>query len=262
MSRAGRTSFLVLAVLVIAPSVRAGNPDTYRVGNIPVAGTTGSVEFPVHGALAAEVDLGIISQGTYTDRSPFAYLSAVMPAGWLHYDAVRDLRLSLGFQESLYQEVRPLGITSWHEERGIVRARFQQPRGAAALYEILQLDLRSFEDAGGTRRFVYRPRFRLGQGFNLDAERINSLVFYQEVGLRFSADGYTQRAFEFFRTLAGYTWTTRRGTFVTLGIIGQISLNPAATRYDVLWGPVLGISHRFRAAAPEAPPAPVDVEVQ
>jgi hypothetical protein len=48
---------------------------------------------------------------------------------------------------------------------------------------------------------------------------------------------------------------------VSLGIVGQISLNPAATRYDVMWGPVLGIEWRFRSAPSAAPPEPADVEI-
>lgn len=154
-------------------------------------------------------------------------------------------------------------IQRFHEERGVLRARLQQPRGAAALYEMLQLDVRSFEDAGGTQRLVFRPRFRLGQGFNLDAVRIHSLVLYEEVAFRFATDGdYAARAFEFFRAFAGYMWTTRRGVFVTLGVAGQVTLNPAATAYNFLWGPALGITYRFRSAPADVPPPPPDVEIQ
>ena len=104
---------------------------------------------------------------------------------------------------------------------------------------------------------------RIGQGFNLDAARISSLVLYQEIAFRFSTDeDYAARAFEFFRAFVGYAFTTRRGTNVTFGLLGQVSLNPAATRYDFLWGPVLGVAHRFRASRPDAPPQPPDAEVQ
>jgi hypothetical protein len=129
---------------------------------------------------------------------------------------------------------------------------------------MVQLDVRSFDDPGGTHRLVLRPRFRVGQGFNLDAVRIHSLVLYQELAFRFGEEGYAARAFEFFRAFAGYTWTTRRGTFVTVGLIGQLTLNPGATRYDLLWGPVLTASYRFRPAPAAAaePPAPADPEVQ
>lgn len=253
---------LALSLLAAAAPARAAGPATYAVGDIPVAPGVTSVEFPIGRAFASEIGLGALGQGTYDERNPFSYLSLLSPAAWLHYDGVRNLRLSLAFQELLYFEVPPLGLPDGHEERLVLRARVQQPRGAAALYEMLQLDVRSFDDAGGTHRWVFRPRFRVGQGFNLDAVRIHSLVLYQEVAFRFSADGYAERAFEFFRAFAGYTWTTRRGTFVTLGVIGQVSINPPATRYDVLWGPALSVLYRFRSAAPEAPPAPSDVEVQ
>jgi hypothetical protein len=174
---------------------------------------------------------------------------------------VPNLRLSASFQEVFWQEVAPLRVPSSSEERGVVRARLQQPRGAAALYEMLQLDVRSFEDATGAHHLAWRPRFRLGQGFNLDAVRIHSLVLYQELAFRFSDDGYYARSFEFFRAVAGYMWTTRRGTFVTVALAAQVGLNPAATAYTFMLGPALSVNYRFRAKPAEAPPAPPDVEM-
>jgi hypothetical protein len=255
-------SLVALALLAAAAPAAAAGPETYLVGDIPVSVGVGTVEFRVGGPFAAEAGLGLLGQGTYDDRNPFQYLSMVTPVAWLHFDGVTNLRLSLAFQELLYREVPPLGLKDAHEERGILRARVQQPRGAAALYEMVQLDVRSLDDATGTHRVVFRPRFRVGQGFNLDAVRIHSLTLYQEVAFRFSSEGYAARAFEFFRAFVGYTWTARTGTFVSLGVIGQVVLNPAATRYDFLWGPALGLSHRFRAAAADTPPSPADVEVQ
>jgi hypothetical protein len=261
-SRLRGPPLLAVVLLAAAGPAAASGPSSYLVGSLPVAPLVGSIEFPVATGFAAELGLGAMWQGTYDEGNPFTYLALVSPIAWLHYDGVPNLRLSAAFQEAFYREVPPLGIEPSHEERGVVRARLQQPRGAAALYEMLQLDVRSFDDASGTHRLVLRPRFRLGQGFNLDAVRIHSLVLYQEVAFRFSEEGYAERPFEFFRAFAGYTWTTRRGTFATLGVVAQISLNPGATRYDVLWGPVLALNHRFRAAAPETPPAPADVDVQ
>lgn len=250
-----------LALLAGLPAAALAGPGTYQVGTIPIAGGVGALELPVGRGLAAELDLALLGQGTFDDRNPFAYLSLVMPGAWLHYDRVENLRLSLSFQEALYREVPALGLESSHEERAVLRARLQQPRGEAALYEMAQLDVRSFDDPGGTHRVVFRPRFRLGQGFNLDAVHIHSLTLYEEVAFRFAAEGYTTRAFDFFRAFAGYTWTTRRGTFLTLGVVGQVSLNPPATRYDVVWGPVIGIKYRFRSAPPATAPEPPEAEV-
>jgi len=260
--RARAAAWLALALVAAAAPARAENPGTYQVGNIPVAGAVASVEFPLRPGLAGEVDLAALGQGTYQDGNPLAYLSALIPGAWLHYDGVKNLRLSLGFQEALYGEVPPLRLKESHEERVLARARLQQPRGEAALYEQVQLDVRSFTDPLGEHHLVYRPRFRVGQGFNLDAARINSLLLFEEIAFQLDGDGYVARPFNFFRAFAGYTWTTRRGTFLTLGLLGQITLNPGATRYDVLWGPVLGLSHRFRAQPAEAPPQPAEVEVQ
>ena len=254
---------LVAGALLSAARAAAENPGTYAVGNIPVAGTIATVQLPLTPGLATEIGGAALGQGTYQNDNPFAYLSLVAGTAWLHFDGVQNLRLSAGFQEFLYKSIPPLGVKDSHEERLVLRARVQQPRGAAALYEMLQLDVRSFNYPTGENRYlVYRPRFRVGQGFNLDAQRISSLVLYQEIAFRFSPDPYAKRAFEFFRAYFGYLWTTQRGTFVSLGILGQIGLNPGATRYDLLWGPVLGISHWFRAEKPEAPPPAPDAEVQ
>ena len=253
---------MVLA-LAAAGDALAANPSTYSVGTIPVAPGAASVEFPLGNGFAGEVGLVALGQGTFTDKNPFAYLGGIAPAAWLHWDGVPNLRLSAAFQEVFWQEVAPIRQPSFSEARGVLRARLQQPRGVAALYEMLQVDVRSFDDATGAHRLVFRPRFRVGQGFNLDAVRIHSLVLYQEVAFRFATDDdYAARAFEFFRAFAGYMWTTRRGVFVTLGVVGQLTLNPAATAYNLLWGPALGLTYRFRSAPADTPPPPPDVEIQ
>jgi len=261
------TARALLAALALttplAAAAQATLP-TYAVGNVPVAPFGAGVEFPIATGFQAEVNTILLAQGGYGDKNPFQYLSGVAPGAYLHYDGVENLRLSAGFQQLFYREVQAIGLPAWNEQRYIVRARVQQPRGAAALYELLQLDVRSFTDPGGVDRLVFRPRLRVGQGFNLDAVRIHSLVLYQELGLRYSSDDYTKKAFDFFRALVGYTWTTRRGTFATLGLVGQVQLNPANTRYDFLVGPVLILQRRFLPTRPteEATPAPPDIEVQ
>ena len=224
-----------------------------------MAPAAAALEFPVSGDLRAEIGLLALGQGTYQDKNPFLYLSLVTPWVYAHYDGVTNLRLTAGFQELFYRSIPALGVTAWHEQRLMARARLQQPRGEAALYEMLQLDVRSFVDPTGVSRLVWQPRVRLGQGFNLDAVRIHSLAFYQELGLRFSEASYTTHPFGFFRTVAGYTWTTRRGTYVTLGFLGQVALNPPATRYDILFGPVLVVNYRIRSAPTEAPPEAPEV---
>jgi hypothetical protein len=254
-------AFAALALALAARPAAAANPSTYKVGTLPVAPGIANVEVQVAPDWSAQLGLSALASGTYVDENPFSYLSGLGPSAWIHFDGVQDLRLSAAFMEVYYGEVKPLGIPESWEERGILRARYQQPRGAAALYELVQLDLRSFTDPTGVHRFVYRPRIRIGQGFNLDAVRIHSLVLFEEVAFRFSGDGYAAKPFESFRALAGYMWTTRRGTFVSLGIVGQITLNPAATRYDLMWGPVLGIEWRFRTTPAETPPEPADVEI-
>jgi hypothetical protein len=256
-------TFLALALLTATSPALAANPSTYSVGTVPVAAGSASVEFPLGRGFAGEVGAFALGEGTFHDENPFTYLGGWAPMAWLHWDGVANLRLSAGFQEVFWQEVAPLGTPSFHEERGILRSRFQQPRGAAALYEMVQLDVRSFDDAAGTHRLVFRPRFRVGQGFNLDAVRIHSLVLYQELALRYATDAdYATRAFDFFRAVVGYMWTTRRGTFVTLGLAGQVSLNPQATAYTFLCGPMLAVSYRFRSTPAETPPPPPDIEIQ
>ncbi len=249
--------------LVAATPALAANPSTYSVGTLPVSPGVASLELPVASRLAAELGVGELTVGGFDDPNPFANLSGLAALGWLHFDSLPNLRLSAGYQELFYFHVAPQRMPSSHEERIVVRARYQQPRGAAALYEMLQLDTMRFEDPGGAHRLVLRPRLRLGQGFNLDAVRIHSLVLYQEVAFRFSEAGYAARAFDFFRAFAGYTWTTRRGTFVTLGLVGQISLNPPATAYTFILGPVIGVTYRFRSGAgPETPPPAPDADVE
>jgi hypothetical protein len=258
---------LALALLALAAPLAAAAQatlPTYSVGNVPVAPIGAGVDFPVATGFQLELNGLLLTQGGYGDKNPFQYLSMVAPGAYLHYDGVENLRLSAGFQQFFYREVQDIGLPAWNEQRYFARARVQQPRGAAALYEMVQLDVRSFTDPAGVDRLVFRPRLRVGQGFNLDAVRIHSLVLYQELGLRYSSDDYAKKAFDFFRAVVGYTWTTRRGTFATVGLVGQIQLNPANTRYDFLVGPVLLFQRRFLPSKPteEAAPAPPEIEVQ
>ena len=253
----------MLTLLGAAQASRAAAPElsTYAVGSIPVAVGQGDLEFPVSGDFRGQVGLLFLTQGTYQERNPFSHLSLISPSAWVHYDGVSNLRLSAGFQESWSLAVSSMGLPATHEERFMARARVQQPRGAAAIYEMLQLDLRSFDDPTGKHQLVFRPRLRVGTGFNLDATRIHSLVLYQEVALRFADAAYTKRAFDFYRAVVGYTWTTRRGTFITAGVVGQVSLSPAGSRLDFLYGPALSVAYRIVSAkAAEGPPDPPEIE--
>src|SRR4051812_48007743 len=235
---------------------------SYTVGSLPVAAGQGDVEFPLAGDFRGQVGLFFLSQGTYDDRNPFAHLSIVSPWLWVHYDGLQNLRLSAAFQESWSLAVSEMGIPSGHEERFTARARLQQPRGASALYQMLQLDLRSFDDPAGRHQVVLRPRLRIGVGFNLDTNRIHSTTLYQEAALRFADDSYSTRKFDFYRAVVGYSWTTKRGLFVTAAFVGQVSLSPAGTRLDLVYGPLLTLAYRFAPAAraAEAPPEPPEIE--
>ena len=262
--RAWHSRFVVPLMILVAQPLRAyaAGLSSYSAGSIPVSGLLGDFEFPLDGDFKAQVSLVLLGQGTYDDGNPFAHLSVVSPSIWGHYDGISNLRLSLGLEETWLLSISELGRPSLREDRLIGRARLQQPRGASAIYEMLQLDLRSFDDAAGAHHWVFRPRLRVGTGFNLDATRVHSLVLFQEAALRFSDSGYTTRAFDFYRAVIGYTWTTKRGTFVTAGMLGQVSLNPAGTRFDILYGPILSIAYRIFAQAkpPEAPPEPPELE--
>jgi len=257
-----RGSLVAVVVLLIALPARA--LPSYAVGTIPVAAGQFDLEFPVAGPFRAQVGLTGLSQGTYEDRSPFAYMSLLSPSAWLHYDGVQDLRLSLGFHEVFSFDVAPLGLPGTHEERFVFRARLQQPRGASALYQMLQLDLRSFDDPTGNHQIVFRPRLRIGVGFNLDSARFHAMSLYQEAALRFADSSYTTRAFEFYRAVAGYSWTTKRGLFVTASLVGQVSVNPAGNLLNFFYGPVLSLAYRIAppGRAAESPPESPEVEVQ
>jgi hypothetical protein len=263
---ARRTPGLVAAALVASASLagRAQPLASYGVGALPVAAGQADLEFPIAGDFRGQVGSLFLSQGTFDDRNPFAYLSQVSPWVWLHYDGVRNLRVSAAFQESWSFDVPPLGIQSGHEERYMARARLQEPRGASALYQMLQLDLRSFNDPTGKHQVVFRPRFRVGVGLNLDATRIHSMALYQEGAVHFGDSSYINRAFDFYRAVIGYTWTTRRGVFVTAAVLGQVSLNPAGNAFAFGYGPVLSFAYRIAPSVKgeEAPPEPAEVELR
>ena len=260
----GCSRYLFAPVLLLGAQVsgRAEALPSYAVGTLPVAGGSGDVEFPVAGEFRAQGGVVLVSQGTYDNSNPFAHLSLISPTLWLHYDGIENLRLSAAFQETWNLSISEMGIPSGHEERFIARARWQQPRGTSALYQILQLDLRSFDDPTGNHQIVFRPRLRIGVGFNLDAARIHSTTMYMEGALRFGDSSYTTRAFDFYRAVVGYTWTTKRGLFATAALLGQVSLNPAGTVVNILYGPVLSLAYRIAPTvkAAEAPPEPPEVD--
>ncbi len=253
---------LTLAAAALAVRPAAAALSNYAVGTLPVAAGLGGLEFPLAGDFRGQVGVLLLSQGTYDDKNPFAHLSVVSPSLWVHFDGLPNLRLSAAFQESWSLSVSEMGIPSSHEERYTARARLQQPRGASALYQMLQFDLRSFDDPTGKHQLVFRPRLRIGVGFNLDAERVHSTTLFQEAALRFADDSYTTRKFDYYRAVVGYTWTTRRGTFVTAGLFGQVQLSPGGTRLDFLYGPVLSLSYRIAPAVKvaEVPPEPPEIE--
>jgi len=238
----------------------------YLVGSIQVAPGLLDFEFPLYRDLGGELTFSWITQGTFENSNPFAYLSIVSPSAAINLDAVRNVRLTVGFQELWYRAVPPVGIPRTTEERFFTRARVQQPRGSSAVYEAVELDLRNLSDPAGNHHFIFRPRFQVGYGLNLDARRVYSATLFQEVALRFFDDSYTTHAFEYYRAFVGYTFTTRRGLFVSLGFIGQLSVNPPATQLTFAYGPLLSLKFRiFPATAqpletPPEPPSTINVQ--
>jgi len=74
----------------------------------------------------------------------------------------------------------------------MARGRVQQPRGAAAIYEMLQIDLRSRRpDWKASVRLPSRLRSR--DRLNLDAKRIHSLVMYPGSRAPLRDASYTKR---------------------------------------------------------------------
>lgn len=259
-----RSSFTWALPVFLLPRIAGAALPSYAVGTAPIAAEANNLEFPIAGDFRGQVGVVLLTQGTYDDDNPFAHLSQVAPSLWLHYDGVENLRLSAAFQEYFQLNIPELGIPSGHEERLVGRARLQQPRGTSALYQMLQLDVRSFDDPTGKHQIVFRPRLRVGVGFNLDAARIHSAALYQEVALRFGDDAYIKRNFEFYRGVVGYTWTTRRGLFITLGVLGQVSLNPGGSTLSFFYGPILGLAYRIAPSVKvqETPPEPPEVETE
>jgi hypothetical protein len=237
-------------------SLLAAALTAYGVGSVPAAAGVADAEFPISGPFRGEVAFIALSQGWFDDKNPFAHLGAVAPWGWLHYDGIPNLRLSAGFQETFNLAIEEVGVPSSQEERFMARARLQQPKGQSAIYETLQLDVRNLDG-----QVVFRPRFRAGVGFNLDAARVQSLMLYQEVALRFADSSYTTKAFDFYRSVVGYTWTTKRGLFATLALVVQASLAPNGGNVTLLYGAALSLLYRFQTAAKapaieETPPQP------
>src|SRR5512138_3329804 len=108
-----------LALAALATRAAAANPSTYSVGTLPVAPGQVSLEVPVGRGFAAEGAVGGVGQGTFDDENPFAYLAAVGPVAWLHFDGVANLRLSVAFQEIFWREIAPLRVPNSTEERGV-----------------------------------------------------------------------------------------------------------------------------------------------
>jgi hypothetical protein len=252
---------LAFALLALAALPARAAPSSYEVGAVPIAAGQGTFEFPLSEAFRVELGLLGVSQGEVDGHNPFRYASVVTPWAWLHYDGIHDLRLSGAFQELWQPGISSQGIPESHEERLMLRARLQQPLGNTALYEMLQLDLRSLEDLDRNHHFVFRSRARVGVGLNLDTNRIHSLTAYQEVTLRFGSSSYIERAFDFYQTVVGYTWTTRRGIFVTAGVLGEVALTPSGNELTLLYGPVLTFAYRILPPT-ETPPEPPTIAPQ
>jgi hypothetical protein len=243
----------VLALALLLPA-SAWAQSSYTVGTVPVAAVEGDFEFPLTRDFRMQASFLALSQGTFSDDNPFAYLSLVSPWLWLHYDGIRNLRLSTWFQETWLRGVAPTGTRSARQEAYGLRARVQEPRGEAALYQMLQLDLLNLH-AGGQDFLIFRPRVRVGVGLNLDQNRIHSLTLYQEAALRFSEAAYTTHAFDYYRTIVGYTFTTRRGVFVTVAVLGNLAQNPAGNGLVLFYGPFLNFAYRIVPSV-DRPPEP------
>src|SRR5262245_50055969 len=99
---------LPVTVLVSYKADGQSSPKYHDLGFIPIYIEELNVAFPLvkKWKLSGQVDVQLETQGTYTNKNPFAYAQRFMVRPWIEYNGLKNLRLWLGWARIHKYEIK------------------------------------------------------------------------------------------------------------------------------------------------------------
>jgi hypothetical protein len=227
-------------------------PAPYTMGFVPASIAEVDVAFPIYKKwhLSGQTDIQTVTQGTYDNGNPFAYMQRFVLRPWLIYDGLKNMKLYLGYARNKKYAIEEAGNYETLERRLIVMGAFAQKMPKGTMFEQVRFEMKFFDDRDGVARTIPRLRARYGINHYLrqrDKERpffkAPNISYYAEIMFKFPSKSYAKERFDILRQSVYYSGGVTKNLHFLLGIIAQMQLRTNGKQFDVYYGPIM--SFRF-----------------
>ncbi|MGX5816576.1 DUF2490 domain-containing protein [Chitinophaga lutea] len=253
-----RTCSLILTIFLLSRAITAcAQSAPYTFGFIPASVNETDVLFPISKQwhLDGQVDVQLVTQGSYDYQNPWGYAQRLVFRPWVAYSGFKNLKLWLGYAHNKKYEIKSAGNYETVEQRLIVMGSLAQALPKGSLFEQVRFETKFFKDRNGVPQTVPRIRARVGVNHFLRQHKEHTifkspnLSYYTEIMLKFPSRDYAEDRFDIFRQSVYYSASVTPKLHFLAGIIAQMQLRTNGTQFDIYYGPVF--SFRYSIAPKE-----------
>lgn len=237
----------------------AQSPPPYTFGFIPASIGETDFSFPLikKWHLDGEVDLQIVTQGSYDTGNPFAYAQRFVVRPWISYSGFKNMKLWLGYARNKKYEIKEAGNYETLERRLIVMGSFAEKLPKGSLFQQVRFETKFFDDRQGIARVVPRIRARVGVNHFLRQNNPKAFLkspnisYYMELMLKFADKDYAPNKFDILRQSIYYSAGITKNIHALAGVIAQMQLRTNGTQFDIYYGPIFSLRYSFTPKARE-----------
>ena len=237
-----------LALLLLAGvRVQAQSESPYGLGFIPASIEEIDLAFPLHNKwhLSTQLDVQLVTQGTYTVKNPFADVQRFSLRPWIIYNGFRNVKIWLGYTDMQKYAIPEQGNYATRERRLTVMGTFAQKLPKGSLFQQVRYEQKWFDDKTG--KLVTYPRLRVRFGVNhFLAQHATRPVFtapnisyYAELMLKFAPESYAKEHFDIYRMMVYYSAGISQRLFFLTGVMAQLQLRSNGNQFDIYYGPMI-----------------------
>lgn len=242
---------LIFIAQCIPGKANAQSPPPYTVGFIPASIEETDISFPLvkKWHLDGQVDVQMVTQGSYDTGNPFAYVQRFVVRPWLSYSGFKNMKLWLGYARNKKYEIKEAGNYETLERRLIVMGSFSQKMPKGSLFQQARFETKFFDDREGVQRVIPRVRARVGFNHFLRQEnprawlKSPNVSYYMELMLKFADRDYARSRFDIFRQSVYYSAGVTPNLHVLIGGIAQMQLRTNGTQFDIYYGPIFSLRY-------------------
>ena len=225
----------------------------YTFGFVPASIAEVDLSFNVYKKwhLSGQADMQVVTQGSYTEHNPFAYVQRFVVRPWIIYSGLERVKIYLGYARNQKYAVDKAGNYETLERRLIVMGAYSQNMPKGTMFEQVRFEVKFFDDRNGVARTVPRLRARYGINHYLKQKKERpffiapNMSYYAELMLKFPSKEYAKERFDIFRQSVYYSAGITQNFHIMAGVIAQMQLRTNGKQFDIYYGPIMALKYNF-----------------